>query len=67
MKSTFLPPRILDTVLNVFSKLKQKVVFKWEDDKLPNQPANVLIQKWLPQADILGIVLGQSLSLSFAI
>uniref|UniRef100_A0A1B0D0T1 Uncharacterized protein n=1 Tax=Phlebotomus papatasi TaxID=29031 RepID=A0A1B0D0T1_PHLPP len=53
MKSTFLPPRILDTILNVLSKLKQKVVFKWEDDQLPNQPDNVLIEKWLPQSDIL--------------
>lgn len=39
--------------LNVFSKIKQRVLWKWENDSIPNQPPNVMIQKWMPQFDIL--------------
>jgi hypothetical protein len=40
--------------LQVFSKLKQRVLWKWETDTLPGQPKNVKLGKWLPQSDILG-------------
>ncbi|XP_068081662.1 UDP-glycosyltransferase UGT5-like isoform X2 [Anabrus simplex] len=40
-------------LLDTFSKLKQKVLWKWEDDNLPDQPPNLKISKWFPQADIL--------------
>lgn len=26
---------------------------KWESDEMPNRPKNVMISKWLPQADVL--------------
>lgn len=42
-----------DAILKVFSKLKEKVLWKWEDDVLPGQPPNVKLGKWLPQQDIL--------------
>lgn len=42
-----------DAVLRVFGKLKQRVLWKWEDDELPGKPDNVMIGKWLPQDDIL--------------
>lgn len=35
------------------SKLKQRVIWKFEDETIPNLPKNVLIRKWLPQSDIL--------------
>ncbi|KAK5642853.1 hypothetical protein RI129_009020 [Pyrocoelia pectoralis] len=35
------------------SKLKQRVIWKWEDDHLPDKPSNVLIRSWLPQQHIL--------------
>ncbi|XP_066259819.1 UDP-glycosyltransferase UGT5-like [Euwallacea similis] len=38
--------------LNIFGKLKQKVIWKFEE-KLPNMPSNVLIKDWYPQKDIL--------------
>ncbi|XP_050523192.1 UDP-glycosyltransferase UGT5-like isoform X4 [Daktulosphaira vitifoliae] len=38
--------------LNVFSKLKQKVLWKWEGD-MPGITSNVMIKKWMPQRDIL--------------
>ncbi len=43
----------LQIYLNVFRKLKQKVIWKWEES-MPNQPENVKLSKWLPQQDILG-------------
>lgn len=36
-----------------FKQIKQRVIWKYEDDSLTDLPPNVLIQKWLPQSDIL--------------
>jgi glucuronosyltransferase len=38
----------------VFSKQKQRILWKWEKDSLPGQAKNVKIGKWFPQSDILG-------------
>ncbi|KAJ6641205.1 UDP-glycosyltransferase UGT5 [Pseudolycoriella hygida] len=40
-------------LLKTFAKLKQRVLWKFEDDNLPGLPSNVVIKKWLPQVDIL--------------
>lgn len=40
-------------LLNTFAKLKQRVLWKFEDDTLTDLPENVLIKKWLPQNDVL--------------
>ncbi|GFG31351.1 hypothetical protein Cfor_12920 [Coptotermes formosanus] len=42
-----------EAFLEAFSKLKQRVLWKWEADSLPGQPSNVKLGKWLPQSDIL--------------
>lgn len=39
--------------LNVFEKIPQRVLWKWEGE-LPGKPSNVLTRKWMPQRDILG-------------
>lgn len=52
-KSVYLPSETIKTLLKVFSKLKQRVVMKWESDTLEDKPDNVFIGKWLPQDDIL--------------
>ncbi|XP_050298922.1 UDP-glycosyltransferase UGT5-like [Anthonomus grandis grandis] len=52
LKSKDLPEATKNGILKIFGKLKQRVIWKFEED-LPNKPANVLIQKWCPQADIL--------------
>ncbi|XP_030760946.1 UDP-glucuronosyltransferase 2B15-like [Sitophilus oryzae] len=39
--------------LNVFAKLKQTVLWKFEDETLPGKPDNVHIRKWMPQMDLL--------------
>ena len=40
--------------LNVFRKLKQKVLWKWETEHMDDKPPNVMLHKWLPQQDVLG-------------
>ncbi|XP_018562683.1 uncharacterized protein LOC108904558 [Anoplophora glabripennis] len=53
LKSKDLPPNKRNAFLKAFSKLKQKVLWKWEVDDLPGKPPNVKLGKWLPQQDIL--------------
>ncbi|KAH8400897.1 hypothetical protein KR009_001681, partial [Drosophila setifemur] len=53
VRSADLPPEKLKVFLDVFGSLKQRVLWKFEDEALPNLPANVKVQKWMPQADIL--------------
>lgn len=53
VKSKDLPLETRETLLKVFGRLKQRVLWKFEDDQLPNKPDNVLINKWFPQPDIL--------------
>lgn len=44
----------LSPILHVFSTLKQKVIWKWDGDEIPsNKPENVLMEKWVPQDDLL--------------
>lgn len=42
-----------EAFVRTFKKLKQRVIWKYENDTLPNKPENVMISKWLPQRDIL--------------
>jgi glucuronosyltransferase len=48
-----MPAAKLRIFLETFAKLPYGIIWKWEIDSLPGLPANVLIQKWLPQNDIL--------------
>lgn len=40
--------------LSAFSKLKQRVIWKWETEQMDDLPSNVKLSKWLPQQDVLG-------------
>lgn len=53
LKSANLPEEKRNAIMNTFAKLKQKVLWKFEDDKIENLPANVKISKWLPQQSVL--------------
>ncbi|XP_049941550.1 UDP-glycosyltransferase UGT5-like [Schistocerca serialis cubense] len=53
LKSTDMPEEKRAAFLGAFSKIRQRVLWKWEDDNLPNISPNVMISKWLPQSDIL--------------
>ena len=39
--------------LRVFAGLRQKVLWKWETERMADKPDNVKLVKWLPQQDIL--------------
>ncbi|XP_065074448.1 UDP-glucosyltransferase 2-like [Ochlerotatus camptorhynchus] len=51
--SSTIPKEKLDALISTFSKIKQRVIWKWDTEDMPNKPANVLLRKWLPQNDIL--------------
>ncbi|CAG9834242.1 unnamed protein product [Diabrotica balteata] len=53
VKSSTLPLETRQALMKAFSKRKEKVLWKFEDDNMPGKPANVKIQKWLPQSDLL--------------
>lgn len=53
-KSSALPEEVKAAFVNVFSKLRYKVLWKYEDDSLPDIPKNVMLSKWLPQTAVLG-------------
>lgn len=54
VKSSALSTKKVEFIVKVFSELKQRVLWKWEDDSPPQVSKNLLISKWLPQAAILG-------------
>ncbi|PSN47108.1 UDP-glucuronosyltransferase 2C1 [Blattella germanica] len=54
LRSSALPDSKRNALLGAFSKIKQNVLWKWENDSLPGQPKNVKLSKWFPQSDILG-------------
>lgn len=42
-------------LLDAFAKLPHLVIWKFETDEIEGLPKNVVVRKWLPQNDILGI------------
>uniref|UniRef100_A0A182M8S5 UDP-glucuronosyltransferase n=1 Tax=Anopheles culicifacies TaxID=139723 RepID=A0A182M8S5_9DIPT len=53
LQSSQLPVEKREAILRVFAGLKQTVLWKWEDETLPNRPKNVIVKAWWPQDDIL--------------
>lgn len=53
IRADTLPENKRNAFINVFNSLKQKILWKWENDTLPNGSDNIIIRKWLPQRDIL--------------
>lgn len=54
IKSASIPDTIQQEMLKGFAKLKQQIIWKWEDESI-NEIAseNVYATSWLPQQDIL--------------
>lgn len=53
LSASELPKRDLEAIIKVFSKLKQKIVWRYDltdADKLPN---NILARPWIPQGQLL--------------
>lgn len=53
IKSSLMPDDKREVIVKAFSKLKQKVIWKYENETLPNNPGNIMISSWIPQRDIL--------------
>ncbi|XP_066257468.1 UDP-glycosyltransferase UGT5-like isoform X2 [Euwallacea similis] len=53
IKSDTFPEEQLRAFIRAFAKLPQRVLWKWENDTMPDKPDNVMIRKWMPQFDIL--------------
>ncbi|CAG9834234.1 unnamed protein product [Diabrotica balteata] len=51
--SSSFPKEKRDGILKAFSKRKENILWKFEDENLPGKPKNVRIEKWLPQSDLL--------------
>lgn len=67
LKSLDLPHEKREILLSTFGKLKEKVLWKWEDETLLRKPSNVNISKWLPQTDLLGIYALRTFKIIFLI
>ncbi|XP_063237626.1 UDP-glycosyltransferase UGT5-like [Bacillus rossius redtenbacheri] len=52
LRSADLPARARDALVRVFSRAKQRVLWKYEE-ALPDQPGNVKTGTWFPQQDVL--------------
>jgi len=52
VKAHEMPEERRKLMISVLSKLKQRVVWKWEKE-MPDLPANIKVFSWLPQLDLL--------------
>lgn len=53
VRPTEMPEETRKAFVNVFAKLKQRVLWKWPNP-MPDLPPNVKLLKWVPQQDVLG-------------
>ncbi|KAK5640108.1 hypothetical protein RI129_010919 [Pyrocoelia pectoralis] len=53
VKSKDIPLKLRNIILETFSELPYTILWKFEDEKLPNKPNNVIVSPWLPQQDVL--------------
>lgn len=53
LKSKDLPKEKRSAIVETLRGLKYRVLWKYEDENLPDKPANVFVSKWFPQDDIL--------------
>ena len=53
IRTSTLPKDSAAALLQALGTLKQRVVWKWEDEAPGPVPKNVRLQKWLPQFDVL--------------
>ncbi|RXG53455.1 UDP-glucuronosyltransferase 2B14 [Armadillidium vulgare] len=53
IQGTTIPEKYRNIFVETFGKLKQRVIWKFEDE-FENLPQNIIVKNWLPQQDILG-------------
>lgn len=47
------PVDIREMFVRAFGRMKQRVIWKYENETLPNKSENVMISDWVPQRDLL--------------
>ncbi|XP_055307346.1 UDP-glycosyltransferase UGT5-like [Sitodiplosis mosellana] len=53
IRAETLPHEKRNELLKAFGAFEQKILWKWENETLPDQPKNVYIRSWMPQREIL--------------
>lgn len=53
MPAVEVPTEKINMFVETFRGLKQKVLWKFENESLTNIPSNVMIRQWVPQNDVL--------------
>lgn len=53
IRSHSLPNNKREALVNALKRFNQLVLWKWENETMPQQPANVILKKWMPQQEIL--------------
>ena len=56
IKSESMPEEFKSIFWKAFQQLPYKIIWKYEDESFKGLPDNVMIKKWMPQQDILGII-----------
>jgi len=51
-----LPTKMQISLQEAFAELPQRILWKYDGEVMENQPNNVMIKKWFPQRDIMGIL-----------
>lgn len=54
VKMDSIPTKLHSALREAFSELPQRILWRYDNDVMENQPKNVMIRKWFPQRDILG-------------
>ena len=57
MKGSTIDPEIRNAFLSAFAQIPQRVIWKFED-QIEDLTDNVMLTKWMPQRDILGMIIG---------
>lgn len=53
VNTSVIPEEVVQIMVKVFSRLPYRVLWKWDQDKLPGKPENIKISKHFPQANLL--------------
>lgn len=53
LRSADIHPDKMRTILTVFSQMKQRVLWKFENEDIKDLPENIMVKSWMPQNDIL--------------
>ena len=53
IRTKTLKPEFVEVLLSTFAELPYRILWKSDEEGLKELPDNILLQKWVPQQDIL--------------